>query len=134
MGKISGENMKNLLVILGVFLISSAGVHAGTGPSYTCTGDTGEVLTISSGLITRADYVNVQATLAKDNEIQKLAGTFELGQNNYEMSDLDGQKVTLKINKVINHGGRCGRCEISVLTETFAKLTIGNEEYNFICK
>lgn len=125
--------MKKVLGILGMVMIFSGSTQAGIlGPDLVCNGDNGEVLTINHSP-TRTQYIYVNAALTKNDTTQKFSGTTKYGQSVYKMEDFNGEKVSLAVTTVLDHGGRCGRCTPSIDTEVYAKLTIGLEETNFSC-
>jgi len=125
--------MKKIFGILGIIISFSSLTHAGIlGSDLECYGDKGETLTIEH-VSTRTDRDFVVATLTKDNSSKKFFGSKNYTNPNYQMNDLDGEKISLKVTKIINHGGRCGRCAPSESIDIYAKLTVGIEELDFSC-
>lgn len=119
--------------ILGLMMVFGGTTQAGVfSPDFICAGDDGEVLTINL-FSTRSETVFVNAILKEDNLSQNLTGKTKHGESVYKMDDLNGEKVSLVVKKIVDHGGRCGRCSPSIDTETYAKLTIGLEEKSFSC-
>ena len=125
--------MKKVLGVLSLIMVFAGPTQAGLlGPDYVCTSENGEMLTINLSP-TRTETIFVSALLKEDNLSQNLTGKTKLGQSVYLMNDINGEKVSLAVKTVFDHGGRCGRCAPSNDTETYAKLTIGLEEKTFSC-
>ena len=125
--------MNKVFGVLSLLMVFGGSAQAGAfSPDYVCTSDNGEVLTIDL-LQTRTETIIVRALLKEDNLTQKLTGNTKQGLTVYHMDDLNGEKVSLAVKTVFDHGGRCGRCAPSIDTETYAKLTIGLEEKTFSC-
>ncbi len=125
--------MKKVLGVLGMVMVFSGTTHAlSFGPDLVCSGDNGEVLTVDHSP-TRTQLIFVNAVLTKDETTQNFIGTTQHGKSGYQMKDFNGEKVSLTVTTVFDHGGRCGRCTPSNDFETYAKLTIGLEEKIFSC-
>jgi hypothetical protein len=130
---IFGGIMKKLLGIVSMLLVFGGPAQADVlGPDLICTGDNGEALTVNL-FQTRTETVFVNAILKEDNLSQNLTGSTKRGLTEYQMDDLNGEKVSLSIKRVFDHGGRCGRCSPSINIETYAKLIIGPEVKTFNC-
>jgi hypothetical protein len=54
-------------------------------------------------------------------------------QQDFHLSDENGQPASLKIVIQQSYGGRCGRCTPEVIKATYAKLIYTGGELNFIC-
>jgi hypothetical protein len=124
--------MKMVLGILGMMVFVGSAQAGVFEPDLVCHGDNGEVLTIDHTQ-TRTQLIYVNVALSKNDVVQNFSGTKINGESSYQMEGLSGEKVSLAVTTVFDHGGLCGRCAPSNDIETYAKLTVGLEEKNFSC-
>jgi hypothetical protein len=127
--------MKQLLILLSLGLITLTQVHASV---FICTQDDNKEtkLFINHNQIakpSRNTILEANVILTTNSHTQTFEGEYNETWNHYELKDSEGNAIDLKMTKMIEHGGRCGRCLPTITVNYYAKLTMNQVEMDFTC-